>query len=84
VETEGGRTYVCTCYGEAVLTPVDEPAAAETVYTEHHDHPRYIFAKGMPRMIETAPVINHSDAELSMLEGLVGRTPPFAFTYTPY
>jgi ribosomal 50S subunit-recycling heat shock protein len=84
VEMEGQRTYVCTCYGAAVLTPVDDPAAAETVYTEHHDHPRYIYPKGMPRMIETAPVINHSDAELSMLEGLVGRVPPFEFVYTPY
>jgi hypothetical protein len=84
VESEGNRTYVCTCYGEAVLAPVDDPAAAETVYTEHHDHPRYIYPKGMPRMIETAPVINHSDAELSMLEGLVGRAPPFEFVYTPY
>lgn len=84
VEMAGSRTYVCTCYGEAVLTPVDDPAAAETVYTEHHDHPRYIYPKGMPRMIETAPVINHTDAELSMLEGLVGRVPPFEFAYTPY
>ena len=84
VESEGNRTYVCTCYGEAVLTPVDDPAAVETVYTEHHDHPRYIYPKGMPRMIEAAPVINHSDAELSMLESLVGRVPPFEFVYTPY
>jgi hypothetical protein len=84
VEMEGLRTYVCTCYGEALLTPVDDPAAAETVFTEHHDHPRYIYPKGMPRMIETAPVINHTDAELSMLEGLVGRAVPFAFIYTPY
>ena len=44
------------------------------------DAPRFIYAKGMPRMIEEAPVINHSDAELTLLEGLVGRTPPFAFS----
>jgi hypothetical protein len=31
----------------------------------------------MPRMIERAPVINHTDAELMMLEGLVGRSVPF-------
>ena len=84
VELDGARTYVCTCYGEAVLTPVDDPGAAETVVTKHHDHPRYIYAKGMPRMIEIAPVVNHTDAELSMLDGLVGRTVPFGFVYTPY
>ena len=77
VEIEGSRTYVCTCYGEAELVPVDDPRAAETVRTNHHDQPRYIYPKGMPRMIERAPVINHTDAELMMLEGLVGRSVPF-------
>jgi hypothetical protein len=38
----------------------------------------------MPRMMEKAPVINHSDAELIMLESLVGRAVPFSLTYTPY
>jgi hypothetical protein len=28
-------------------------------------------------MIERAPVINHADAELVLLESLVGRKPPF-------
>lgn len=77
VEIEGIRTYVCTCYGEAELVPVDDPKAAEVVRTQHHDQPRYIYPKGMPRMIEEAPVVNHTDAELIMLEGLVGRWVPF-------
>jgi hypothetical protein len=38
----------------------------------------------MPRMIEQAPVVNHTDAELDLLEGTVGRTVPFSFIYTPY
>jgi hypothetical protein len=84
VELDGARTYVCTCYGEAELAPVDDPRAAETVRTQHHDEPRYIYPRGMPRMIEKAPVVNHTDAELIMLESLVGRTVPFAFIYTPY
>jgi hypothetical protein len=84
VEIDGARTYVCTCYGEAVLTPVDDPAAQETVRTQHHDEPRYIYPAGMPRMIEQAPVVNHTDAELDLLEGTVGRTVPFSFIYTPY
>jgi hypothetical protein len=77
IETEARRTYACTCYGEAVLTPVDDPTAAETVRTKRHDQPRYIYGKGMPRMLEAAPVINHTDAELQMLETLVGRKVPF-------
>jgi hypothetical protein len=47
------------------------------VRTKHHDQPRYIYPKGAPRMIENAPVINHTDAELVMLEALVGRKVPF-------
>jgi hypothetical protein len=77
VETSAQRTYACTCYGEAVLTPIDDPAAAETVRTKRHDQPRYIYGKGMPQMMEAAPVVNHTDAELQMLEALVGRKVPF-------
>lgn len=80
VELEPDRTYVCTCYGVARLTPVDEPKAAETVRTKHHDQPRYIYRKGMPKPIETAPIVNHTDAELVMLETLVGRKVPFGTT----
>lgn len=77
IEVEKQRTYACTCYGEAELVPVDEPRDAEIVRTRHHDQPRYIYAKGMPRMIEEAPVVNHTDAELILLESLVGRKVPF-------
>ncbi len=77
VELEQARTYACTCYGEAELVPVDAPQEAETVRTTHHEQPRYIYPKGMPRMIERAPLINHTDAELILLESLVGRQVPF-------
>lgn len=77
VEAQKNRTYACTCYGEAELVPLDEPKEGEVVRTKHHDQPRYIYAKGMPRMIEKAPVINHTDAELILLESLVGRKVPF-------
>jgi hypothetical protein len=78
VESSAEKTYVCTCYGEARLVPLDDPAAAETVETKHHDQPRYVMAKGAPQMIVRAPVINHTDAELMLLESLVGRSVPFA------
>jgi hypothetical protein len=77
VESAADRTYACTCYGEAELVPDGDPAARETVKTTHHDQPRYIMAKGAPQMIMRAPVINHTDAELILLESLVGRSVPF-------
>jgi len=85
IEAEASRTYACTCYGEAVLTPIAQPAAAETVRTTHHESPRYIMASGAPQMVMPAPVINHSDAELILLESLVGRQPPFiGMGFRPY
>jgi hypothetical protein len=78
LEAEPERTYVCTCYGEAVLEPAGDPNARETVRTRHHEQPRYIMAKGAPKMVMPAPMQNHTDAELEMLEALVGRKPPFA------
>jgi hypothetical protein len=79
IEAEAERTYVCTCYGLVDLQASNMPEARQTIMTTHHDAPRYIYAHGTTpiRMIETAPVINHSDAELIMLEALVGRKPPF-------
>ena len=32
---------------------------------------------GAPQMLMGAPVINHTDSELMLLEGLTGRRPPF-------
>ena len=82
VEAEPERTYVCTCYGIADIEANDKPESRETVSTTHHEQPRYIYGKSMPsvRMIEGAPLKNHSDAELIMLEALVGRRPPFLGT----
>ncbi len=85
VEVEPQRTYVCTCYGEVELASIDDPSARETLRTKHHEQPRYVLAKGAPQMLMQAPVINHTDAELEMLESLVGRRPPFAGEgVTPY
>lgn len=85
IEAEPERTYVCTCYGTADIQPSDKPEMRETVETKHHEQPRYVYGRSMPsiRMIETAPVINHTDAELIMLEALVGRRPPFLDSGAP-
>jgi hypothetical protein len=72
-------TYFCLCYGEARVTPVAAPQQWKTVITTHHDHPLWIHDDTkMPAMMVSAPVINHTDAELTMLENLVGRWPPFS------
>jgi len=74
----GAPTYFCLCYGEARVIPTAAPQQWETVITSHHDHPLYLYDDArMPSMMVTAPVINHTDAELVMLENLVGRWPPF-------
>ena len=78
IEAETERVYFCLCYGEADLVPTSAPAERELIRTKHHDHPLYIYNDmKMPKMMVPADVINHNDAELTLLEGLVGRLPPF-------
>lgn len=77
VEALVDRSYVCICYGEAEIVSSMDPAARETIRTVHHEQPRYVMGTGAPQMLMGAPVINHTDVELGLLEGLVGRRPPF-------
>jgi hypothetical protein len=77
VESEPGKTYLCLCYGKADLAPVDNPGAAVLLETTHHEAPRYIYGPGEPEPIREAPMINHTDTELVMLEGIVHRKVPF-------
>ena len=73
LEAARGRTYVCTCYGEAELRSAFDPGARETVRTQRHEQPRYVMAKSSPQMLMQAPVANHTDQELRELEKLLGR-----------
>jgi hypothetical protein len=78
IEDEGTRTYFCLCYGMAEVVPSAAPQEREILHTEHHDHPIYIHSDpGMPKSMVPATVMNHTDAELMLLESLVGRVPPF-------
>jgi len=86
IEDEGSgetaRTYFCLCYGSVELIPTAAPQERTSYSTIHHDRPYYIYNKAnMPKMMVPASVINHSDDELTMLEGLVGRWPPFYGRY---
>ena len=78
MESEPDRTYLCTCYGTVEMAAASAPDVTETVSTKYHESPRYIIQDGNGgARIETAPVINHTDLELRLLESLVGRSPPF-------
>jgi hypothetical protein len=66
LEAERTRTYVCTCYGETLLEPAEDPKARVTVRpAQRHGEPRYITARG----ISPAPMRNHEE-ETQLLERL--------------
>lgn len=76
IEAEAQKVYFCLCYGKAEIASRHMPEVRETLETSHHDKPVYLHADGRQMMVP-ASVINHSDSELTLLESLVGRTPPF-------
>lgn len=76
LEAEPARTYFCLCYGDVEIVPAGAPGRPVRYATTYHDRPYYIEATGETPMLP-APVINHTDAELTMLETLCGRRPPF-------
>lgn len=85
VESEAERAYVCTCYGLAELASSIDPADNELITSSNHDQPRYVLsdARGGSRIRE-APVINHSNEELKLLEAIVGRQLPAGVGKRPY
>lgn len=82
VESDPELSYVCTCYGTTDIVSIADPTSGETVVSRHHDAPRYILASGgTGTRIRLAPVFNHTDQELALIEALVGRSPPFEVDY---
>lgn len=76
IEADAKQTYLCLCYGVADVVPSNAPEKAQTLETNHHERPITI-ASGKDQPIAIAPMINHTDDELTLLEALVGRKPPF-------
>jgi hypothetical protein len=75
IEVEPTSVYFCLCYGEALI---DGPGmSSKLVKTTHHEEPLVMREDGGIMRAEPGPFQNHSDAELIMLEALVGREPPF-------
>jgi hypothetical protein len=83
MEAEAQRTYFCLCYGTAEVAAANG-GARESYSTQHHESPRYIYGDGRERAIVPASVSNHTDAELILLESLVGRSPPPSFMESPF
>jgi hypothetical protein len=76
LEVEPASVYFCLCYGEALIEGPGM-ANAKLVKTTHHEQPLVLRDDGGIMRVEPGPFQNHSDAELIMLEALVGREPPF-------
>lgn len=76
LEVEPKSVYFCLCYGEAVVEG-SGMADPRLVKTTHHEQPLVLSDYGGIMKIEPGGFRDHTDAELTMLEGLVGREPPF-------
>lgn len=85
VESGPELTYFCTCYGTSDVSASADPESKTTVTSYHHDRPLYILKnEGRGNNIRNAPFVNHTDQELTLIEALVGRTPPFVFANDEY
>ncbi|MBF0382382.1 MAG: hypothetical protein HQL69_15275 [Magnetococcales bacterium] len=72
------NSYICTCYGTVDIQSLVDPSVKETVVSKHHDAPKTITSSPNRVVMEPAKFVNHTDAELRLIEAFVGRTPPFA------
>jgi len=78
IETDARKSYFCLCFGAVDLRPLNGQPL--TYSTTHHEKPVWI-ENGMTM---PAMVVNHTDAEIIMLEALVGRGSPFPAGMSPY
>ena len=58
--------------------------AAQVVKTTHHESPLQLTESGGAMQSRPGGFKNHTDAELVMLEALVGREPPFVKSGAQY
>lgn len=85
MEADAERTYLCTCYGVTDIVSSTDQNASERIAATHHDAPRYILARAEHGgLIHPAPMLNHTDMELTLIEELVGREPPFGIAEDLY
>ena len=85
LEADPEQTYFCTCYGVADVAAVNDSQSNDTIASRHHDRPVYILREGQTAaFIRGAPLVNHTDQELMLIETLAGRTVPFVFPRNDY
>jgi hypothetical protein len=78
MEAEPNLTYLCACYGTVAMTSALDSNDTEIVTATHHDAPKYLSNKAIRGThVRPAPFKNHTDAELKLLEAIVGREVPF-------
>jgi hypothetical protein len=78
-ESDPDRSYLCTCYGSTHIQSNIAPEQSEIVTTTHHDSPRFILKDPQQgQIIIPAPVFNHTDEELALIEAIVGRESPIS------
>lgn len=81
VYAESGEdsSYICTCYGQTDIQAAADPNQSEQITSIHHDAPRYVLREPENgKLITPAPMKNHTDEELVLIEELVGRKPAFS------
>ena len=75
LEVSPEEVYFCLCYGEAQVDGAQ--MQPKLVKTTHHESPLLLTQSNGVMRADPGPFRNHTDAELIMLEALVGREPPF-------
>jgi len=79
IESDPEKSYICTCYGHTRIRTNTDPNVAIDITAQYHDKPVYVYPNRTTgnKLIVKAPVINHSDVELDLIERLVGRRAAF-------
>jgi len=85
LEALADKSYICTCYGKVDIHANADTQQKTTVTSNHHDQPLWVYGDNSKTyqkqsgqgLIQAAPMQNHTDMELVMLEALVGRRVPF-------
>jgi len=77
-ESNPDKSYLCTCYGHTRISARADPNVVTDIVTKYHDRPVFILSSAAKqKLIVPAPVFDHTDQELALIEALVGRKTPF-------
>ncbi len=82
-ESYEDSSYLCTCYGKTIIEANEDLGKPEkqfeAIQSSHHDAPRFILKNPEDnKLIIPAPVFNHTDEELILIEAIVGRESPIS------